>query len=173
MIFFKKNLSIHLRDPHGVERLHVPVRVEPLLLHPAGVDDEDAVVDGDGRLRQVGRDHDLALARLLEHGGLEFKDGKKNIDDFEDLIKKRQLCRGKTIEPIIGFFSKKKKSELRSPKNELAGEKTKVHTIDFLQNGRCSGSHLLLAGETGVQRHQLEPPSLGAQNRVVHNLKKL
>ena len=34
------------------------------LLHLAAVEDEDAVVDGDGRLRQVRRDHDLPHPRL-------------------------------------------------------------------------------------------------------------
>ncbi len=64
--------SVGPRDPDGVERLHALRRIESLFLHSADVNDEDAIVDGDRRLGDVGRQDDLpnAVARLFEHGRL-------------------------------------------------------------------------------------------------------
>jgi hypothetical protein len=50
------------RRPHHLEALHVAVGVEVLLSHPAGVDHEDAVVDGDGGFGDVRREDYLPRA---------------------------------------------------------------------------------------------------------------
>lgn len=52
--------GIRLRDEGGVQARHVGRRVVRLLLLHPGVDHEHDVVDGDGRLRDVGGDDDLA-----------------------------------------------------------------------------------------------------------------
>ena len=65
----KRPIYLRYHSPYDGRR-HRIMGVSHFLLHLAAVDDEDAVVNGDGGLRQVSRDDDLPHARLrLPAGG--------------------------------------------------------------------------------------------------------
>lgn len=53
---------VRSRHPHRLQAFHVAVGIEVRLLHLARVDDEDTVVDGDGRFREVRRQDNFPLA---------------------------------------------------------------------------------------------------------------
>ena len=61
-------LGLRGRDPRVVERGHAPRGVVPLLLLPAGVNDQADVGERDRGLRHVGREYhlDQAARRQLE-----------------------------------------------------------------------------------------------------------
>mmetsp|Transcript_49193 Transcript_49193/g.154415 ORF Transcript_49193/g.154415 Transcript_49193/m.154415 type:complete len:465 (+) Transcript_49193:650-2044(+) len=115
-------LHVGLGGPGDSERGDLSVRIVGHPLGPAGVDDEDAVVEGDGGLSDVGRQHYLPLVvgdrpedfLLLLRGdvGVQPEDDEARVPDDEGM-RQEHLVRGKNLLPAG------KEAEDRSPAGVL------------------------------------------------------